>query len=43
MLLYYSSRKKFMGDFVNRKSITVIAVVFASVILGFNIFYLLTA
>ncbi len=41
-LIYYSSRKKFMGDFVNRKLITVIAVVFASVILGFNIFYLLT-
>jgi len=41
-LIYYTSRKRFMGDFVNRHSITFLAVVTASVIVALNIVLLVT-
>jgi manganese transport protein len=35
-LIYYTSRKKFMGQFVNRHSITFLAIVVAATIVGLN-------
>lgn len=41
-LIYYSSRKRYMGEFVNRGYITALSLLFAAIILGFNIYYLVT-
>jgi manganese transport protein len=41
-LIYYTSRRKFMGDFVNRKVITCLSVVVAGTIVVLNIFLLYT-
>ncbi len=41
-LVYYTSRKKIMGEFVNRKATVVLAVVVVSLILFFNTYLLLT-
>lgn len=41
-LLYYTARRRIMGDFVNGKATTVMAVTSAAVILGFNAFLLAT-
>ena len=35
-IIYYTSRKKVMGQFVNRGTITVLAVLTAAVIVGLN-------
>ena len=35
-LIYYTSHRKFMGEFVNRRSITALAVVVAATIVGLN-------
>lgn len=40
-LLYYTSKKKFMGEFVNRRPTTVVAVIFAGVIIALNAYLLL--
>ncbi len=41
-LLYYTSRKKFMGEFVNRWATTIIALVFASTIIVLDAYLLMT-
>ena len=41
-LVYYSSRRKFMGGFVNRRITTVFTVISVSLILGFNTYLLLS-
>ena len=41
-LIYYTSRRKFMGEFVNRHSITFLAVVTAAVIVALNLVLLVT-
>ena len=41
-LLYYTAKKKVMGEFVNRRSTTVLAVLIAGVILALNAYLLLT-
>jgi manganese transport protein len=35
-LIYYTSKKKLMGQFVNRHSITFLAIVVAATIIGLN-------
>jgi manganese transport protein len=42
-IIYFTSRREFMGEFVNRRVTTVFAVLFAGVILLFNGYLLLTA
>ena len=42
-LIYYTSRKKYMGKFVNRHSITILAVVVASTIVILNVVLLYTS
>ncbi len=42
-LIYYTSRKKFMGQFVNRHSITFLAIVVAATIVGLNAVLLYTS
>lgn len=41
-LLYYTSKKKYMGEFVNQKATTIIAMIFAGVIIALNAYLLLT-
>jgi manganese transport protein len=41
-LLYYTAKRKFMGEFVNRKVTTAIAVVVAAVIIALNAYLILT-
>ena len=41
-LLFYSSRASVMGEFVNRRLTTVLALFFAAVIVGLNGFLLLS-
>ncbi len=41
-LLHYTSRRKFMGEFVNRRATTIIALVFAGTIIALNAYLLLT-
>jgi len=40
-ILYFSSKKEFMGDFVNRRTTNVIALTFTVIILSFNSYLLL--
>ncbi len=40
-LIYYTSKRKFMGEFVNRRATTVVALITAGLILGFNSYLLL--
>ncbi len=42
-LIYYTSKRKFMGDFVNRHSITFLAVVTAGAIIALNVVLLVTS
>ena len=42
-LIYYTSRKKFMGQFVNRRSITSLAILVAATIVILNIVLLVTS
>jgi manganese transport protein len=42
-LVYYTSKKKFMGEFVNRNVTTVVALVTVSLILGFNTYLILAS
>jgi manganese transport protein len=41
-LLYYTARRELMGEFVNRRSTTTVAVVVAGVIIALNVYLLLT-
>jgi manganese transport protein len=41
-LLYYTARRKFMGEFVNRRATTLIAVVVAGIIIALNVYLLLS-
>ena len=41
-LLYYTARKNVMGEFVNRKATTVIALIFGGTIIALNVYLLLT-
>jgi len=41
-LLYYTARRTTMGEFVNRRSTTLIAVVFGGTIIALNVYLLLT-
>lgn len=41
-LLYYTSRRKFMGEFVNRTATTIVALVFGGTIIALNVYLLLT-
>jgi manganese transport protein len=41
-LVYYTSKKKFMGELVNRKMTVILAVVTVAIILGFNIYLILS-
>jgi len=41
-LVYYTSKKRFMGDFVNRRRTIIVAVVTVALIIAFNVFLLLT-
>jgi manganese transport protein len=41
-LLYYTSKRKFMGEFVNRRATTIVALVFAGTIVALNAYLLLT-
>jgi Mn2+/Fe2+ NRAMP family transporter len=41
-LVYYTSKRKFMAGFVNRKSTIVLAIITVAVILAFNSFLLYT-
>ena len=41
-LLYYTSRRKFMGEFVNHWAATIIALVFAGTIIALDAYLLLT-
>jgi manganese transport protein len=40
-IIYFTSKKSFMGEFTNRKVTTSVAVLFAIVILSFNAYLLL--
>ncbi len=42
-LIYYTSKKKFMGEFVNRHSITIIALLVAGTIIVLNVLLLVTS
>src|SRR5262249_51580286 len=39
-LLYYTSRRKFVGEFVNRRATTIVALLFAGIIIALNLFLL---
>jgi manganese transport protein len=41
-LIYYTSKKKFMGEFVNRRPTTAVALVFGATIIALNAYLLLT-
>jgi manganese transport protein len=41
-LLYYTAKRKFMGEFVNRRATTLIAVVVAGIIIALNVYLLLS-
>ena len=41
-LLYYTMKKRFMGEFVNKKITSILSLITAAVIIGFNIYLLLT-
>ena len=41
-LVYYTSRRKFMGEFVNRRMTTIAAIAASLTILSLNVFLLLT-
>ena len=41
-LVYFTSKKRFMGDFVNRKRTIIVAVVTVALIIAFNVYLLLT-
>ena len=41
-LLYYTSKKKVMGEFVNRRATTIVALIFAGTIVALNAHLLLT-
>jgi manganese transport protein len=41
-LVYYTARKRFMGDFVNARIITIFSLITASVIIGFNAYLIST-
>jgi manganese transport protein len=41
-LVYYTSKKKFMGELVNRKMTVILAVVTVAIILGFNMYLILS-
>ena len=41
-LVYYTSRRKFMGEFVNRRMTTIAAIAASLTILSPNVFLLLT-
>jgi len=41
-LVYFTSKKKFMGDFVNRRRTIIVAVVTVALIVAFNVYLLLT-
>jgi len=42
-LVYFTSKKKFMGDFVNRRRTIIVAVVTVALIMAFNAYLLLTS
>ena len=41
-LVYFTSTRKFMGDFVNRRRTIIVAVVTVTLIMSFNVYLLLT-
>jgi len=41
-LVYFTSKRKFMGDFVNRRRTIIVAVVTVALIMSFNVYLLLT-
>jgi len=41
-LVYFRSKRKFMGDFVNRRRTIIVAVVTVVLIMAFNVYLLLT-
>ncbi len=41
-LLYYTSRRKVMGEFVNRRATTILALIFGGTIIALNVYLLLT-
>jgi len=41
-LVYYTAKKRFMGDFVNRKSTLVVSLITVAIIIGFNAFLITT-
>jgi manganese transport protein len=41
-LVYFTSKKKVMGDFVNRRRTIIVAVVTVALIMAFNVYLLLT-
>ncbi len=41
-LVYFTSKRKFMGDFVNRRRTIIVAVVTVALIMAFNVYLLLT-
>ena len=41
-LVYFTSKKKFMGDFVNKKRTIIVAVVTVALIMAFNVYLLLS-
>jgi len=41
-LVYFTSKRKFMGDFVNRRRTIIVAVVTVVLIMAFNVYLLLT-
>jgi manganese transport protein len=41
-LAYYTAKRKIMGEFVNRRITTIIAVIVVSVIIGFNVYLITT-
>ena len=42
-LVYFTSKKRFMGDFVNRRRTIIVAVVTVALIMAFNAYLLLTS
>ena len=42
-LIYYTSKKKFMGEFTNRRITIVVASIIAAMIVGFNAYLILTS
>src|SRR5207237_261233 len=41
-LVYFTSKRKFMGDFVNRRRTIIVAVITVALIMAFNVYLLLT-